>query len=90
MYIYIYINFQFFSFVQKGKPVAPTILQRRTAAEKERILAERIAEILMEYKDFTQRSQEELTNNIKEKIVLKNQLLQQLHQTVTIFYFLYN
>jgi len=40
----------------------------------------------MAYKDFTQRSQEEQVNNIKKKIVLKNQLLQQLHQTVTIFY----
>lgn len=41
----------------------------------------------MDYKDFTQRSQEEQANNIKEKIVLKNQLLQQMYQTVTIFYF---
>lgn len=38
----------------------------------------------MAYKDFTQISQGEQTNNIKEKIVLKNQLLQQLHQTVII------
>lgn len=41
----------------------------------------------MDYKDFTQRLQEEQANNIKEKIVLKNQLLQQMYQTVTIFYF---
>ncbi|GAB1861308.1 Structure-specific endonuclease subunit SLX4 [Camponotus japonicus] len=66
---------------KKGKPIEPTILQKRTAAEKEHILTERIAEILMAYKDFTQRSQEEQVNNIKKKIVLKNQLLQQLHQT---------
>ncbi|KAL6428122.1 hypothetical protein ACFW04_008470 [Cataglyphis niger] len=66
---------------KRGKLIEPTILQRRTAAEKERILTERIAEILMAYKDFTQISQGEQANNIKEKIVLKNQLLQQLHQT---------
>ncbi|XP_070155029.1 uncharacterized protein MAL8P1.12 isoform X2 [Polyergus mexicanus] len=67
--------------IKKRKLIEPTILQRRTAAEKERILTERIAEILMAYKDFTQRSQGEQANNIKEKIVLKNQLLQRLHQT---------
>ncbi|XP_029666378.1 uncharacterized protein LOC115237462 isoform X2 [Formica exsecta] len=67
--------------IKKRKPIEPTILQRRTAAEKERILTERIAEILMAYTDFTQRSQGEQANNIKEKIVLKNQLLQRLHQT---------
>lgn len=39
----------------------------------------------MAYTDFTQRSQGEQANNIKEKIVLKNQLLQRLHQTVTTF-----
>ncbi|XP_072743274.1 uncharacterized protein [Anoplolepis gracilipes] len=66
--------------IKKRKLIEPTILQRRTAAEKERILTERIAEILMAYKDFTQNSQREEAN-IKEKIVLKNQLLQQLHQT---------
>ncbi|KMQ91003.1 structure-specific endonuclease subunit slx4 [Lasius niger] len=69
------------TYTVEGKPIAPTILQRRTAAEKERILTERIAEILMDYKDFTQRLQEEQANNIKEKIVLKNQLLQQMYQT---------
>jgi len=60
-------------------------LQRRTAVERERILTERIAEILMGCKDFTQRFQEKIeeSNDIKEKIVIKSQLLQQLRQIVT-------
>ncbi|XP_011641193.1 uncharacterized protein LOC105429733 isoform X2 [Pogonomyrmex barbatus] len=67
---------------KKRKLIEPTILQRRTAADRERILTERIAEILMGCKDFTQRSQEEVKEfGDKERIVIKNQLLQQLRQT---------
>ncbi|EGI62403.1 Structure-specific endonuclease subunit SLX4, partial [Acromyrmex echinatior] len=64
------------------KPIEPTILQRRTALERERILTERIAEILMGCKDFTQRSQEKVeeSNGVKERIDIKSQLLQQLRQ----------
>ncbi|KYM87829.1 Asparaginyl-tRNA synthetase, cytoplasmic [Atta colombica] len=67
---------------KKRKPIEPTILQRRTALERERILTERIAEILMDCKDFTQRSQEKVeeSNGVKEKIDIKSQLLQQLRQ----------
>ncbi|XP_039301682.1 uncharacterized protein LOC105196345 [Solenopsis invicta] len=67
---------------KKRKPIEPTILQRRTAVERDRILTERIAEILMGYKDFTQRSQEKIeeSNGAKEKIIIKSPLLQQLHQ----------
>ncbi|XP_012522991.2 uncharacterized protein PF11_0213 [Monomorium pharaonis] len=67
---------------KKKKPIEPTILQRRTAAERERILTERIAEILMGCKDFTQRSQEKMEKTIddKEKIIIKSQLLERLHQ----------
>lgn len=59
-------------------------MQRRTAVERERILTERIAEILMGCTDFTQRSQENIeeSNNAKKKIVINNQLLQQLRQIV--------
>jgi len=59
-------------------------LQKRTAVERERILTERIAEILMGCKDFTQRFQKKIeeSNDIKEKIVIKSQLLQQLRQIV--------
>lgn len=65
-------------------------MQRRTAAERERILTERIAEILMGCKDFTQRSEEKMeeSNGAKKKIVIKSQLLQQLHQIVIISNFL--
>ncbi|KYN36647.1 Asparaginyl-tRNA synthetase, cytoplasmic [Trachymyrmex septentrionalis] len=68
--------------IKKRKPIEPTILQRRTALERERILTERIAEILMGCKDFTQRSQEKVeeSNDVKEKIDIKSQLLQQLRQ----------
>lgn len=61
-------------------------MQRRTAVERERILTERIAEILMGCKDFTQRSQEKIEefNDAKKKIVIKSQLLQQLHKIVII------
>lgn len=56
--------------------------------ERERILTERIAEILMGYKDFTQKPQEvEEQINIKDKIIVKSQLLQQLHQAVIISIF---
>ncbi|XP_077256158.1 uncharacterized protein LOC143894030 isoform X1 [Temnothorax americanus] len=68
---------------RKRKLIEPTILQRRTAVERERILTERIAEILMGYKDFTQKFQTEKTeefNDTKEKIVIKSQSLQQLHK----------
>ncbi|XP_018315342.1 protein MLP1 isoform X2 [Mycetomoellerius zeteki] len=67
---------------KKRKLIEPTILQRRTAVERERILTERIAEILMGYKDFTQRSQEKVeeSNDVKERIDIKSQLLQQLRQ----------
>ncbi|KAL0118191.1 hypothetical protein PUN28_009097 [Cardiocondyla obscurior] len=67
---------------KRRKPIEPTILQRRTPAERERILTERIAEILMGYQDFTQKSHEKMeeSNNVKEKIVLESQLLQQLHK----------
>ncbi|KAG5323402.1 SLX4 endonuclease, partial [Pseudoatta argentina] len=67
---------------KKRKPIEPTILQRRTALERERILTERIAEILMGCKDFTQRSQEKVeeSNGVKERIDIKSQLLQQLRQ----------
>ncbi|XP_012225867.2 uncharacterized protein [Linepithema humile] len=66
---------------KRRKLLEPTTLQNRTAVERERILTERIAEILMGYKDFTQNPQEvEKQLNIKEKIVIKNQLLQQLHR----------
>lgn len=42
----------------------------------------------MGYKDFTQRSQENIeeSNNAKEKIVIKSQLLQQLRQIVIFLY----
>ncbi|KYN09881.1 Structure-specific endonuclease subunit SLX4 [Trachymyrmex cornetzi] len=67
---------------KKRKLIEPTILQRRTALERERILTERIAEILMGCKDFTQRSQEKIEeyNDVKERIDIKSQLLQQLRQ----------
>lgn len=41
----------------------------------------------MGYKDFTQKDQEEneqQSMNVKEKIIIKSQLLQQLRKTVTI------
>lgn len=65
-------------------------MQRRTTVERERILTERIAEILMGCKDFTQRSQEkaEESNDAKEKIVIKSHLLKKLHKTVIIYNFL--
>ncbi|XP_011871486.1 PREDICTED: uncharacterized protein LOC105564025 isoform X2 [Vollenhovia emeryi] len=65
---------------KKRKLTEPTILQRRTAVERERILTERIAEILMGCEDFTQRSQEKTEESNKEKLVLKSKLLQQLHK----------
>lgn len=67
---------------KKRKLIEPTVLQRRTAEERDRILTERIAEILMGSKDFTQRCQEKIEecNDAKEKIVIKSQLLQQLRQ----------
>lgn len=39
-------------------------------------------------KDFTQRSQEKVeeSNDTKEKIVIKSQLLKKLHETVIIYY----
>lgn len=63
-------------------------MQRRTAVERERILTERIAEILMGYKDFTQRSQEKVeeSNDVKERIDIKSQLLQQLRQIVIMYF----
>ncbi|XP_020293075.1 uncharacterized protein LOC109859331 [Pseudomyrmex gracilis] len=67
--------------IKKKKITEPTILQRRTAVERESILTERIAEILMGCKDFTQRPQEEEDHDVKEKIVIKNQFLQQIYQT---------
>ncbi|XP_014483996.1 PREDICTED: uncharacterized protein LOC106749241 isoform X2 [Dinoponera quadriceps] len=69
--------------IKRRKFIEPTILQRRTIAERERILTERIAEILMGYKDFTQKVQgeDEQPINVKERIVLKSQFLQQLRRT---------
>lgn len=57
--------------------------------EREHILTERIAEILMGCRDFTQRLQEEEEQiaDTKKKIVIKNRFLQQSHQTVIILDF---
>ncbi|XP_032686038.1 uncharacterized protein LOC116851091 isoform X2 [Odontomachus brunneus] len=69
--------------MKRRKLNEPTILQRRTAVERERILAERIAEILMGHEDFTQNTKEENEQSIdvKEKVVIKSKLLQELHKT---------
>ncbi|EZA47155.1 Structure-specific endonuclease subunit SLX4 [Ooceraea biroi] len=68
---------------KRKRPIERTILQRRTAVERERILAERIAEILMGYRDFTQglQEEEERSDNVEKKIIIKNRLLQELRQT---------
>lgn len=44
----------------------------------------------MGYQDFTQTFQEKKNASVKEKIVIKNVLLQGLHKTVSICGFLFN
>lgn len=39
----------------------------------------------MGYKDFTQKEENEQSVDVKEKVIIKSQLLQQLHKTVTIY-----
>lgn len=62
-------------------------MQKRTTIERERILTDRIAEVLIGRNDFTQRIEDETehNSNAEEKIIIKNPFLQRLRQTVSIF-----